>query len=351
MSFGKLVGLVALLLGLALLWKIRFVVLLGFTAVALATVLNRFVRWLTQWKLKRGWAIVIVLLTAVTLFSVSFALLIPPFFRQANQWLDQIPMEVAQLSLWLEQVNNRLPPELTAQVQQLDSFIQDIPQLARSLFGNFFAFFSGTLSVVVNVLLVIVITVMLLANPRAYRRAFVGLFPQFYRYRIQEIMDLCERSLVGWGVGISFNMLAITVMSFIGLVVIGVPIPIGNAFIAGLFTFIPNVGPILSVIPPVILGVLEAPWKGLAVIGLYVLIQQAESNFLTPLVMKHQVALLPAIALISQLICGILFGFLGLFLALPLVVTGQVLIQELLVKDIMNRWKKQPEVARMLVRT
>ena len=144
---------------------------------------------------------------------------------------------------------------------------------------------------------------------------------------------------MGWGVGILFNMVVISLMSYIGLAVIGVPLPIGNAFIAGLMTFVPNVGPVLSVVPPAVLGLLEAPWKAIAVIILYIVIQQVESNLLTPLVMKRQVDLLPAIALIAQLTFGILFGLLGLFLALPLVITGQIWMQELLVRDIMDNWR------------
>lgn len=338
MSFGKLVGLVALLLGLLLLWKIRFVVLLTFTAIALATVLNRVVRWFARWKLRRGWAIALTLSLLLGVTALALALILPPFVGQVSRWIDQIPAEAARASLWLSQLRGRLPVELSEQIQQLDTFIQDIPIVARTLFSNVFVFFNNTLSIVVNVLFVLVITIMLLSNPKAYQRAFIAVFPQFYRYRVQEILSLCEASLVGWGVGILFNMLVITTLSFLGLTLISVPLPIGNAFIAGLFTFIPNVGPVLSVIPPALLGLLDAPWKALAVVGLYVLIQQMESNLLTPLVMKHQVSLLPAIALVAQLICGVLFGLLGLFLALPIVVTGQVLTQELLIKDIMNKW-------------
>lgn len=338
MKFGTLAGLVALLLGLYLLWLVRFVVLLGFTAVALAILLNRIVRLLTRMQIKRGLAIA---LTFVILFSATGLLLkivAPPFIDQVNQWLNQVPLEADRISNWLEKIDNRVPPEVSEQLEKLDMLIRDIPQVAQSLFNNFFLFFRSALSAAVNILLVLIVTLMLLANPKAYRRSFVQLFPQFYRYRVQEILDRCEVSLVAWGVGILFNMAVISVMSFIGLVIIGIPLPIGNAFIAGLLTFIPNVGPTLSVIPPAILGLLEAPWKGVAVISLYILIQQLESNFLTPLVMKRQVSLLPAVTLISQLVCGILFGFLGLFLALPLVVTGKVWIQELLIKDIMNKW-------------
>ncbi|MEM8503684.1 MAG: AI-2E family transporter [Cyanobacteria bacterium P01_D01_bin.1] len=349
MKFGSLVGLVALLLGLYLLWLIRFVVLLGFMAITLATVLNRVVRSLVGKSIKRSFAVLLTLVALAFIITGIVAVVAPPFVDQVNRWLDQAPLEIAQISRWLNWVDERIPAELSEQLQRLDTFIRDIPLVARSIFNNAFLFFKSAVAILLNVLLVLVITIMLLVNPKPYRRSFISLFPQFYRHRIVEILDHCEHSLVGWGVGILFNIVVITVLSFSGLAIIGVPLPIGNAFLAGLLTFIPNIGPVLSVIPPAILGLLDAPWKGVAVIGLYILIQQVESNLLTPMVMKRQVSLLPAIALTSQLVCGVLFGFLGLFLALPLTVIVQVWLEELVVKDIMNNWKRKTPPGRRIV--
>lgn len=341
MRFGKLLGLIAVLIGLYLLWRIRIIILLIFAAVAIATVLNRMVRQLVRWRLQRSLAIAVTLITIFTTLALVLTVIVPPFTDQVAQWLYQAPLQVAKISVWLETIDSRLPIELSDQVQQLDTFIRDIPRVLGSIFSNAFLLFRSTLALLVNSLLVLVITIMLLANPRAYRRAFTLIFPRFYRGRIQQILDAGEQALVAWGIGILFNMVVITVLSFVGLRLINVPLPIGNACIAGILTFIPNVGPILSVIPPAILGLLDAPWKSLAVIVLYIVIQQVESNFLTPLIMKRQVSLLPAITLISQLVCGLLFGFLGLFLALPIVVIGKVWLQELLVKDIMNKWDRE----------
>jgi predicted PurR-regulated permease PerM len=98
------------------------------------------------------------------------------------------------------------------------------------------------------------------------------------------------------------------------------------------------------VIPPIALALLDAPWKAVAVLILYIVIQQLESNVLTPLVMEKQVSLPPAVTLASQVIFASFFGFLGLFLALPLVVILQVWIKELLVKDILNDWQNPKSI-------
>jgi predicted PurR-regulated permease PerM len=137
-------------------------------------------------------------------------------------------------------------------------------------------------------------------------------------------------------------MCVITVLSLIGLLILGIPLALAQAMLAGLLTFIPNVGPTLSVISPMAIALIEAPWKSLAVLILYIAIQQVESNLLTPIVMAQQVSLLPAVTLLAQLFFATFFGFLGLFLALPLTVVGQVWLKEVLIKDILDRWDDSP---------
>jgi predicted PurR-regulated permease PerM len=101
---------------------------------------------------------------------------------------------------------------------------------------------------------------------------------------------------------------------------------------------IPNLGPTLSVVPAMAIALLDSPWKVVAVLILYLIIQQVESNFITPIVMAHQVSLLPAVTLIAQLFFVTFFGFLGLFLALPLTVVAKIWMQEVLIKDVLDEW-------------
>jgi predicted PurR-regulated permease PerM len=99
----------------------------------------------------------------------------------------------------------------------------------------------------------------------------------------------------------------------------------------------------MSVVPAMAIALLDNPWKAVAVFVLYFIIQQAESNFITPVVMAHQVSLLPAVTLISQLFFVTFFGFLGLFLALPLTVVAKIWVQEVLIKDVLDNWNNNEE--------
>lgn len=259
--------------------------------------------------------------------------------EQFQELVTLVPLGLEQVSSWNEWLRNFLPNELIEEVRGLESLTQNIQSWANELIGNFFDLFSSTLGIVLNSLLVIVITIMLLVNPTPYRQSFLLLFPAFYRRRIQTILNKCEQNLGGWAVGILFNMAVITTLSGIGLLVLGVKFPLANSLLAGLLTFVPNVGPTLSVIPPTAMALLDVPWKAAAVVILYIIIQQVESNILTPVVMKKQVSLLPAFTLLAQVSFAVFFGIFGLFLALPITVVAQVWIKEIIVKDILDRWQ------------
>ncbi|MBD2465496.1 AI-2E family transporter [Oscillatoria sp. FACHB-1407] len=343
MRLGQWVGFLALIISIYILWRIHQVLLLAFTAVILATVINQLVKRLEQKGLHRGFGIAVSITTLLVVFAVLFALIIPPFFDQLPQLISAVPQGLDQLRVWIERLSDQIPGQLGDGTGILTRLTQQLPDFINQLFGNFYSLFTNSVEIILSLLLVLIVTIMLLASPNAYRRVFLLIFPKFYRQRVNNILLKCEVALTGWLIGILFNMTVIAVFSGLGLWLLGVPLPLANASLAGLLTFIPNLGPTLSVIPPAALALLESPWKALAVIGLYVLIQQVESNILTPLVMRHQVSLLPAITLLSQLAFSIFFGFMGLLLALPLLVVAQVCLKEVLVEDIMNDWQKPSE--------
>jgi predicted PurR-regulated permease PerM len=127
-------------------------------------------------------------------------------------------------------------------------------------------------------------------------------------------------------------------LSGIGLWILQVPLVLAHAVLAGLLNFIPNIGPTLSVILPMVIAFVDAPWKAGAVLILYLVIQNIESYWLTPTVMAHQVALLPAVTLTAQIFFASFFGFLGLLIALPLTVVAKIWLEEVLFKDVLDKW-------------
>lgn len=338
MNIGKWIGLFAFIVSLYILWQIREVLLLVFAAVVIANALSVLVQRFHQSGMKRVFAVVLALLLLFGVLVGFFWLIVPPFADQFQQLMELVPRGIRRLSIWFEVLQARISPQLMEYIPSIDQLIEQLQPLVNQLLGGGLTIFSNSLGFLVRFLLVLVLTLMLLAQPAAYRQSFIRLFPSFYRRRVDQILLQCQVGLRGWMVGILFNMLVIGLMSFVGLVILRVPLALAQASLAGILTFIPNIGPVLSVIPPMAIALLESPWDAIAVLILYIVIQQIESNFLTPYVMAHQVSLLPAVTLIAQVFFATFFGFLGLLLALPLAVVGQVWLREVIIKDILDQW-------------
>ncbi|MFW9264331.1 AI-2E family transporter [Nostoc sp. CALU 546] len=338
MNLGQWIGLIAIVLSLYILWQIREVLLLMFAAVVLATTLNRLAKRFQSFGMKRGFAV----LLAVAIFLAGvvgfFWLIVPPFAQQFQELTNQVPKGFERFNGWLDALRTRIPDELVPYIPDINSLIQQAQPFVNRVLGNSFAFVSGSLEVVLKILLVLVLTGMILVDPLAYRKVFIRLFPSFYRRRVEGILNKCEVSLGGWITGAFIAMFVVALMSLVGLSVLGIKAALALAILAGFLNLIPNLGPTMSVVPAMAIALLDDPWKVLAVLILYVVIQQVESSFITPIVMAQQVSLLPAVTLIAQLFFVTFFGFLGLFLALPLTVVAKIWLQEVLIKDVLDEW-------------
>ena len=340
MNIGTWIGLVVFFISLYVLWQIRQLLLLLFTAIVLATSLNILVKTFQKRGIKRGYAVSISMFSLIAITLGFIWIIVPPFIDQFQDLALLVPQGIEKLNTWLELLSERLDPRLIDLLPNTEELNKQLQPLIQQFLGGGLTIFYNSLGILLSILLLLAITLMLLADPNPYRKGFIRLFPAFYRRRVNEILDLCVEGLQGWLVAILFNMMAIAILSFIGLLILQIPLALSQAMFAGVLTFIPNIGPTLSVLLPMAIALLDAPWKPLAVLILYVIIQQVESNILTPIVMAQQVSLLPAVTLISQIFFATFFGFYGLFLSLPLTVVGQIWFKEVIIKDILDCWDK-----------
>jgi predicted PurR-regulated permease PerM len=339
-KFGQWLGLFCLIISLYILWEIRQLLLLVFTAVVFAIALNRITRYLQRFGIKRHFAIAITLITTLIVIILFFILVVPPFITQFQNLIALLPrvwdrLRAELLILERQQFQiDWLPPLPT-----VPDAIEQLQPLGTALFQNFFALFSNSFAVILQILLVIVLTLMMLVNPQGYRKAFLILFPSFYRHRADEILTASEEALGNWLTGIVITSTFIGTLSGIGLLLLDIKLVLVHAILAGLLNLIPNLGPALSVIFPITIALLDSPGKIWIIFLLYFLIQQVESYWLTPTIMAKQVSLLPAVTLLAQIFFAQAFGLLGLLLALPLTVVAKTWIYEVLFEDILDRWE------------
>ena len=340
MRINQWLGVIAIAIALYILWQIRQLLLLVFTAITLATAINQLVQRLRRWGIKRSVAVFLSLGSVITLLTGIFVLVVPPFAEQFQDLIDLLPDGLSQIQAGINWLEDRVLGPNFPEIPDATGFIQQLQPLGMNLIQQATDIFSSSISFLLDFFLIVVLTLMLLVNPQPYRKVFIRLFPAFYRHRIDTILTRCADGIGAWTAGALFEMVFIGTLSGLGLWLLGVPLALAHAVLAGLLNFIPNVGPILSAVLPMTIGFLDAPWKAIAVLILYVIIQNVESYLLTPAIMANQVSLLPAITLVSQLFFATFFGALGLVMALPLTVVSKVWIEEMLFKDILDRWQR-----------
>jgi predicted PurR-regulated permease PerM len=199
-----------------------------------------------------------------------------------------------------------------------------------------FPFLSSTLAAVAGLLLIVFLSIYVAADPDLYHRGMMHLFPHRARRRAGEVLSEMANVLRRWLVTQLIAMAVIGTVTTIVLLLLRVKPALALGVIAGLFEFIPTVGPILSAVPAVAMGFLDSPEKALYVVIAYTGIQFAENHLLIPLLMKGGLDLPPAVTIVSQALMAFLFGFLGLMVAVPLVAAVLVPIRLLYVEGVVG---------------
>jgi predicted PurR-regulated permease PerM len=194
-----------------------------------------------------------------------------------------------------------------------------------------FPFLTHTAEAVGGFLIVIFLSIYLAADPALYRRGVLALLPQRRRAQGAYVMDRVTVVLRKWLVTQLIAMLVIGVVTTVVLLVLRVKAAFALGLLAGLFEFIPTVGPLLSAVPGVAMGFLDSPEKAATVAVAYWGIQFLENHVLIPLLMKGGMDLPPALTVITQALLALVFGFLGLMVAVPLLAVVMVIVQVLYV--------------------
>lgn len=199
-----------------------------------------------------------------------------------------------------------------------------------------FGFLTSTFAAVTGLLLVLVLTIYVASDPDTYHRGLMHLFPHSARTRAGEVLSVMAATLRRWLRTQLVAMIAIGVVTTIALFILGIPAAIPLGILAGLLEFIPTIGPVLSAVPAILMGFVISPEKALAVALVYVAIQMVENHLLIPMLMKEGMDLPPALTILSQALMGMIFGFIGLLVAVPILAATMVGVKMLYVEGVVG---------------
>jgi len=292
-------------------------------------------------KIPRWLSLFLVLTVISVIVFTIFILVLPPFIKEFNEILVDIPNGLSKINILintnLNKFNSLFYGEKSENVIDIFSLINnvvtipDVSTIAKAIqesFRNLINIAGNLGSGLLRLIFVLAVSLMISIEPKQYKENILLLIPKNYRNKFRNILEKCNIALANWTFSMVISSLSVGLLSLIVLSILDVKYVVSNALIAMVLNIIPNIGPVISGIFPISIALLDNFWKPLAVLGSYVIIQNIESYIIMPSIMKKKANLLPGLTLISQFGFTFIFGPLGLILSLPLAVVIQVLIKE-----------------------
>lgn len=347
----------ALYVILKLLWFANEIVIVAFLGTLFGVAVAAGVDRLERFRISRGFGAAFVVITFLMVVYALGSFVAPTIAQQGHELKQRLPDAVERFEGWLNQrnpalVSSLLGADTTQAADTAQASAQAAPNdttqvhagpssrlrenLGKKLAGSahyLFPFLTSTVEMVAGLLLILMMSVYIGADPATYRNGILHLFPKRKRKRIGEVLAAMATQLRKWLVTQLIAMLVIGSVSAIALLILGVKAPFALGVIAGLLEFVPTVGPILSAVPAIAMGFLDSPEKALYVGLAYLVIQQLEGHLLIPLLMKGGMDLPPVLTIVTQGLMALLFGFLGLLIAVPLLAAVIVPVKMLYVED------------------
>ncbi|HEX6653841.1 MAG TPA: AI-2E family transporter [Thermoleophilaceae bacterium] len=296
-------------------------------AIPLAAAAKR----LERYRIPRPAGALIALLGGVGLLALLIYLLIPPFVDQTNQFVDDVPSIVKDLEKVYADVTGQSTGEVGDKVQ---NFVERYTKEPDKFIGPLTSIGLNVAGILGALVLILITSYYMAIRPDPLVNGLVRLAPPPRREHLRFVLGRIRQSWIGWMEGVAIDMLVTFVMLYVALTIVGLDFAIFFAVLSALLVVVPYFGAIAGAVPPVLFALTDSPGKAILVLGAYILVQQLESNVTIPIIMAQRVRLHPAVIAIGVVVVGQLFGFIGLFVAVPILSLIIIAVEEFWVKPI-----------------
>jgi predicted PurR-regulated permease PerM len=306
------------------------VLLLVFAGLLFAVLLSSLADALVKISgMGRGMALGLTVLGLLAGTAATAWALWPSVSEQADQLATELPAALRELRGWFEQrewgrwLLGRAEPDQMADGGAL------VDQATGVLLT--------TISALAAILIILFVGLYVAAQPSLYQRGLRRLVPVAGRHRADAVLFEVTSVLRWWLIGKILSMVLVGVLTTVGLWWLNVPLALTFGLLAAALTFIPNFGPVLSVVPPALLALADDPTRAAYVVALYLAIQTVESYAVTPLIQRRTVSMPPALTIMSQIVLGVLVGGIGVAVATPLTAAAMTMVRMLYVEDLLEQ--------------
>jgi predicted PurR-regulated permease PerM len=333
-SSGTLYRTVLLAFGLVVLGlifrQLITLVLAVLIVVIIATPLSSFATLLQRFRIPRAIGTLLGLVIGLAALGGLIYSIVPVFSHEVNQFAKSLPDIVAQIGHRL----GRLTGTQSHLGQQLQKFVNGYTQHPAKLLGPLESVGASVAGAVAAIIVVLLTALYTAIKPQPLIEGVLRVVPPDHRGEAQHILARLRIAYIGWLRGLVIGMLVLGGLTYLGLRIIGIHFAEFFAVFTAVAMIVPYFGALASMIPPVLYALTFSPGKALIVAVLYIVTHQVESNMIQPLVVARVVELHPAVVAIGVVAVDTLFGFVGLFVAVPILVTIKILIEELWIKRV-----------------
>lgn len=314
-------------------WYLLPAILLFFTGVLLAVLLNMPSAWVAQHTpLSTAWGLVAVLAFLVVLLALGGWWAAPRLIEQTSSFVLALDDSLARLEQYLGQYSwgNQILDSVSSVTGLVDRVVS-IPSVPR-----LFSTFSGVFGGVADVLVVLFLGIYLAATPKFYVDGVVGLLPHSRRQRMHEVLAASAEVLRRWLLTRMMEMAVVGGLTGLGLWLLDIPLAPLLGLMTGLLAFIPILGTYVAVIPAALVALAQGPATLLYVLLIYIGAQWLQDYLLSPLLARRIVTIPPVLMLTAQLIFALLGGLLGVAMAVPMAVVVMVWVKLLYIEDVLG---------------
>ncbi|MFA5270699.1 MAG: AI-2E family transporter [Patescibacteria group bacterium] len=324
-STASVLRVVVVLLAIGFLYFIRDIIAIVFVSIIIAAALSPTVDRLTKWRVPRTVSIILIYLIVLGALGGVVYFVLPPMVDQVKQLADSLPAYFTAFTDLLQNLQHgSISDLLNASQDSLNSLSNFLGQMATNLFDTTVGFFNSAAALV----MVFILTLYFLLDENGIKKFFVSLFPVKQKSQMIAIANKMGVKLGGWLRGQLILAVAVGLVVYIGMLIIGMPYALTLGILAGILEIIPVVGPIIAAIPAILIAFTIAPTTALIVTAFYIFVQEMENKLLVPKVMQHAVGLNPVTIIIIILIGAKLMGVLGILLSVPVASVIYVLLEE-----------------------
>ncbi|WP_027965362.1 AI-2E family transporter [Halalkalibacillus halophilus] len=285
-------------------------------------------------KMPRPLAVLLVFLTGIGIITGLIMLIAPELQKQFENLVNNMPELVDDANQMILNIQNsdwfsRFSPEEDAITDWFENLESRLTEIISTIASQITTYLGIIANILIAIIVVPFILFYLLKDGERLPRRVLGFFPTRYRDEVDEILEDMDDALSSYIQGQIIVSVCVGVLVYIGFLIIDLRFALILAFVALFTNFIPFIGPWIGTFPAVIVGLLESPFQALLVVIIVIVVQQLESNLISPQVMGKKLQIHPITIIFLLLFAAQFGGILAMIVAVPTFAVSKVLVSHM----------------------